>query len=102
MATGTGHWPGGTCRALEDKCTAITTYFSHQTKPYIKILFLKPHLNHPRQRWVTQARDVIKLKFSAQLAKECNFYFAKQFIDLSKRGLHINCAMLLTWTKWLL
>ena len=43
MATGTG------------QCLAIATHLSHQTKPYIKILFLKNHLNHPGQCRVTQA-----------------------------------------------
>ena len=38
-----------------NQCLAIPIYYSHQTKPYIKILFLKPHLNHPGQRRVTQA-----------------------------------------------
>ena len=47
MARGTGHWPGGARRALERQCLAISTYFTHHTKPYIEILFLKNHLNHP-------------------------------------------------------
>ena len=42
-------------RALEGRCLAIPTHLSHQTKPYIKILFLKNHLNHPGQCRVTQA-----------------------------------------------
>ena len=44
-------------RALEGQCLAISTYFTHQTKPfqYISILFLKPHLNHLGQCQVTQA-----------------------------------------------
>ena len=86
MTTGTGLWPEGALRALEDKCLAIPTYFSHQTKPYIKILFLKPHLNHPRQRWVTQARDVIKLKFSAQLAKVCYFILQNNLLTFQNEG----------------
>ena len=34
---------------------AISTYFSHLTKPYFYILF-KPHLNHPGKCRVTQGR----------------------------------------------
>ena len=40
---------------VHGQCLAIPTYFTDPTKPYIKIIFLKNHLNHPRQRRVTQA-----------------------------------------------
>ena len=39
MTTGTGHWPGGAQRASPGQCLAISTYFSHLTKPYFSILF---------------------------------------------------------------
>ena len=70
MATGTGHWPGRGCRALEGQCLAIP-----HTLVIILILtttyFLKLHLNHPGQRRVTQAstkymriKQVVKSDFS--------------------------------------
>ena len=69
-ATGTGHWPGGARRALEGLCLAIPTFFTHHTKSYIKILFLKPHLNHPRQPRVTQAggkyRTALPISYQTQ------------------------------------
>ena len=39
-------------RALEGQCLAIPTYLNHQTKPCIKIIFFKSHLNRPGQRRV--------------------------------------------------
>ena len=51
MNTG-GHWPRGSHRALEGQCLDISAYMSHHTKPYISVIFLKPHLNHPGQHWV--------------------------------------------------
>ena len=33
MATGTGHWPEGACRALEGQCLAIHTNLTDLTKP---------------------------------------------------------------------
>ena len=59
MTTGTGHRPGGARRALEGQCLAISTYFTHHTKPYIFNTLLKPHLNHPVQCWVTHASKII-------------------------------------------
>ena len=77
MNTG-GHWPRGSHRALEGQCLDISTYMSHHTKPYISVIFLKPHLNHPGQHRVTMA----SLKYS-NLAPDFASNTFEVFLNLS-------------------
>ena len=73
-------------RALEGQFLAISTYFSHLTKLTFQY-FLKPHLNHCGQCWVTPASFIIIFGSKHSVQKEI------PMLDASKLSLVVQARV---------